>query len=98
MHGLFCAGDIILGLTASLITSIQLASSNVDAEATGKLRGLKAWMTAKNLPKSFQAKTMEYFHELWSGANCIPIDKLMGEMPPAMRSTVTEFMYKCVAN
>ena len=86
--------DIILGLVASLITTISLASGSIDAESSLKLRGLKTWMSAKNLPKSFQAKTMEYFHELWSNPGMGDLGQVLKVMPPAMRSTVTEFMYK----
>lgn len=122
--------DIILGLVASLITTISLSSGSMDAESATRMRGLKLWMNSKHLPKSFQAKTMEYFNELvracpsfspqfvlslcsvcaseycmtgadaspppiaqWSSSS-VELDQLLKQMPPAMRSTVTEFMYK----
>ena len=85
--------DIILGLVASLITSITLSASTGDAESASKLRGLKQWMQAKKIPKSFQAKAMEYFNELWSNRSGVDIDQLLTDMPPAMAGTVSEILY-----
>eukprot|EP01048_Picozoa_sp_COSAG05_P014563 COSAG05_NODE_1663_length_4312_cov_16.465243_3_plen_98_part_00 len=46
--------DVILGLVASLITTIQMSVSSDDAETNLKLTRLKTWLREKRLPKGFQ--------------------------------------------
>ena len=85
--------DMILGLIASLMTAIQLAMATTDAEVATKLKGLKHWLEHKGIPKSQQAKTMEFFNELWASQ---PIDpgEMFRQMPPAMHLNISTFMYR----
>ena len=85
--------DIILGLIASLMTAIQIAMSTQDADTAAKLKGLKQWLESKNMPKSFQAKTMEFFNDLWSRQPVDPVE-IFRQMPPSMRLMVTQFLYR----
>ena len=85
--------DMILGLIASLMTAIQLAMATTDAEVATKLKGLKQWLEIKKIPKSQQARTMEFFNELWASQ---PIDpqEMFSQMPPAMHLNIAIFMYR----
>ena len=85
--------DMILGLIASLMTAIQLAMATTDAEVATRLKGLKQWLELKNIPKAQQARTMEFFNELWAQQ---PVDPqgLFDQMPPNMRLIISTFLYR----
>ena len=85
--------DMILGLIASLMTAIQLAMATTDAEVATKLKGLKQWLELKGIPKSQQAKTMEFFNELWASQPIDP-EEMFRQMPPAMHLNISTFMYR----
>ena len=93
--------DLILGMVAGLMTTISMSLNGGDQEAQWRLRALSAWMQHKQLPKSFQMPMKEYCHELWcsaSGASTtragrVNTDELFNELPPMMRSHLTNFLY-----
>ena len=85
--------DMILGLIASLMTAIQLAMATTDAEVASKLKGLKQWLELKGIPKSQQAKTMEFFNELWASQPIDP-ETMFRQMPPAMHLSISTFLYR----
>ena len=84
--------DIILGLVASVMTSITMSMADDDNTVSLRLKHLKQWMKARHLPKGFQSNAMEYFNELWSNQT-IQIDDLIDECPPAMASSMTHLLY-----
>ena len=57
--------DVILGLVASLITTISISSGTNDAELEQRLHQLRKWMSDQQLPASFRRLTMQYFRRHW---------------------------------
>lgn len=84
--------DIILGLVASVITTISMSVSSSDNEMNLKLTRLKVWMKARKLPKNFQKNAMQYFGERWSTQG-VDVRTLAMECPPAMASNMTYLIY-----
>ena len=46
--------DVILGLVASLITTISMNTASTDTVTEMKLRRLRTWMEERKLPKAFR--------------------------------------------
>eukprot|EP01047_Picozoa_sp_COSAG01_P067185 COSAG01_NODE_9431_length_2448_cov_1.225202_3_plen_543_part_01 len=68
--------DIILGLVASLITTISMSVSTQDNETSNKLARLKMWLGAKKLPSGFQQRAMAHFNEVWTNQVGIDIEEV----------------------
>jgi CRP-like cAMP-binding protein len=88
----FCR-DLILGLVASLITTIQMSMNSNDDEKSQKLKRLRTWMQTKRLPKAFQSRAMEHFNELWNNQSSIDLTEILDQCPPAMASNMSELLY-----
>lgn len=89
--------DVILGLVASLITTITISLSQTDTDTEIRLQRLRQWMAEKKLPKAFRKMALEHFTESWT-TNYIQLDSLLGECPPAMASKMAVLLYgRCVA-
>jgi CRP-like cAMP-binding protein/Ca2+-binding EF-hand superfamily protein len=85
--------DIILGLVASLITTISMSLSNNEAEINLKLTRLKTWMKEAKLPKSFSVKVMQHFNEAWLHQSKVDYSELMEQCPPAMAANMAYYLY-----
>jgi hypothetical protein len=57
--------DVILGLVASLITTISMQSGQTDSELESKLHNLRNWMADQKLPTLFRKTVMQYFRRHW---------------------------------
>jgi hypothetical protein len=68
-----------------------ILTSSLPQVAT-RLKGLKQWLELKKIPKSQQARTMEFFNELWAQQPVDP-EGLFDQMPPNMRLTISTFLY-----
>eukprot|EP01048_Picozoa_sp_COSAG05_P011647 COSAG05_NODE_1112_length_5856_cov_11.397082_2_plen_976_part_00 len=88
----FCR-DFILGLVASLITTISMSMSNNDNANNLKLKMLKKFFEHKKLPKAFQQVAMEHFNELWTNQSNVDLPDLLNQCPPAMASHMAELLY-----
>ena len=84
--------DIILGLVASLITTIAISSGSSDSEAEQKLRRLRGWMADRKLPNSFRRKAMEHFRTTWT-TNYIDLPSLLADCPPALAANMSVLLY-----
>lgn len=84
--------DVILGLVASLITTVSMSLSSSDTEMESRLRRLRSWMAEKKLPKAFRKKAVEHFTETWT-TNYIRLGPLLQECPPAMASKMAILLY-----
>lgn len=84
--------DIILGLVASLMTTITMSMASDDNTVAMKLQKLKRWMRERHLPKGFQQNAMEYFNEVWSSQQ-IKVEDLVTQCPPAMASSMMHLLY-----
>jgi CRP-like cAMP-binding protein/Ca2+-binding EF-hand superfamily protein len=82
------AQDIILGLVASVITTISMSMSTDENETNLKLTRLKNWMTKAKLPKSFRVKVMQHFNETWVNQSDVDYPELMAQCPPAMAANL----------
>jgi|EP01046_Picozoa_sp_COSAG06_P008064 hypothetical protein len=81
------------------MATISMAAGDNDQEQLFKLRDMKAWMTDREVPRSFRNKVLSYFNELWNNRTDIDTYTLFNDMPPTMRRTLTSFLYKThVAN
>ena len=85
--------DVILGLVASLITTISMSMSSDDTETNLKLTKLKAWLQGKRMPKGFQRVAMEHFHELWTNQSQVDLPALLRQCSPAMASNMASLLY-----
>lgn len=67
MFGIFAefVRDVILGLVASLITTVSISSGTSDSELELKLRKLSRWMADQKLPATFRRTAMAYFRRTW---------------------------------
>ena len=84
--------DVILGLVASLITTVSMSLSSSDTETEIRLRRLRTWMAEKKLPKAFRKKAIEHFTETWT-TNYMRLGQLLQECPPAMASQMAVLLY-----
>ena len=84
--------DVILGLVASLITTISMSTSSTDTETELRLRRLRAWMAERKLPKGFRKKAIEHFTETWT-QNYMDLGTLLSECPPAMAANMAVLLY-----
>lgn len=84
--------DVILGLVASLITTISISLSSTDTETEIRLRRLRSWMAEKKLPKAFRKAAIEHFTETWT-TNYMHLGSLLRECPPAMASKMAVLLY-----
>ena len=80
--------DIILGLVAGLITTIQMNSSGADTETEMQLTKLRTWLREKKLPAAFRKKMSEHFTQVWSHRQ-FDITMLANDCPPAMAANLT---------
>lgn len=67
MFGVFAEfiRDVILGLVASLITTVSMQSGRTDSELETKLHRLRQWMAQQKLPTAFRRTVMQYFRRHW---------------------------------
>ena len=84
--------DVILGLVASLITTISISISSTDTETEIRLRRLRSWMAEKKLPKAFRKQALEHFTDIWT-TNYMHMPSLLTECPPAMASKMAVLLY-----
>lgn len=84
--------DIIVGLVASLMTTITMSMSVDDNQVAMKMQRLKKWMRERHLPKGFQQNAIEYFNEVWTNQG-LKVEELVKECPPAMATSMTHLLY-----
>eukprot|EP01043_Picozoa_sp_COSAG02_P010048 COSAG02_NODE_347_length_24085_cov_23.240724_12_plen_981_part_00 len=85
--------DMILGLVASLMTTISMSMASSDNENSLRLKRLKLWLHQKKMPTGFQQRMMSHFNEVWTNQSSVDLPGMMDSMPPAMRSTLAEYLY-----
>eukprot|EP01043_Picozoa_sp_COSAG02_P010971 COSAG02_NODE_397_length_23124_cov_439.255635_13_plen_965_part_00 len=85
--------DMILGLVASLMTTISMSMASSDNENSLRLKRLKLWLMQKKLPTGFQQRMMSHFNEIWTNQSSVDLPEMMDAMPPAMASTLAEYLY-----
>lgn len=85
--------DVILGLVASVITTISMSLDATDNETNLKLAKLAKWMRKQKLPSGLQMQALRHFHELWTAQTSIDISDVLAQCPPAMESTICERLY-----
>lgn len=85
--------DMILGLVASLMTTISMSMASSDNENSLRLKRLKIWLAQKRMPKGFQQRMMTHFNEIWTNQSSVDLPGMMTSMPPAMASSLAEFLY-----
>ena len=85
--------DMILGLVASLMTTISMSMASSDNENNLRLKRLKIWLMQKKMPTGFQQRMMSHFGEIWSNQSAVDLPAMMSVMPPAMAGTLAEHLY-----
>ena len=85
--------DMILGLVASLMTTISMSMASSDNENSHRLKRLKLWLMQKKMPIGFQQRMMSHFGELWANQSSVDLPAMMEVMPPAMAGTLSEQLY-----
>ena len=124
--------DMILGLVASLMTTISMSMASNDNENSFRLKRLKLWLQRKRaslpsrlicflrimrwmpmgwilfflrivrmftvpapagMPKGFQDRMMQHFNEVWNNQSDVDLNEMVDNMPPAMASALSEFLY-----
>ena len=90
-----CVG-FIFGALAGVMTQIMASMKGNDQEFTLKLQGMKQWLKDQGFSKPEQKKVLNYFSEVWATKTLFNEAEILEEMPPAMRNTLVQQLYKPV--
>eukprot|EP01052_Picozoa_sp_SAG31_P014108 SAG31_NODE_866_length_11370_cov_4.806761_4_plen_376_part_00 len=84
---------LIDGSVAGLISASLVGMNGADREVADRMRSVRAWMHDKRVPRTTQAKALQYFSKFYKAKLVYDEEQIFKEMPPAMRNEFSRHLY-----